>query len=251
MRYFIYFSFNGKLYHGWQKQKNSITIQQKIEESLSVLLKDKIEVIGAGRTDTGVHAKEMVAHFDFNKNFENSKNFIFKLNQFLSNDISVKSLKSVKKNAHARFDAISRTYEYHISKEKDVFLNEYSYYLNYSLNNIKINEAIKIIINNNDFKCFTKSKTDVTNYLCNIIDSKWIEFDKKYVFEITANRFLRNMVRSIVGTMIEIGDGKIKFDKIKDIILSKDRSNAGYSVPAIGLSLINVEYSKEILDGGN
>ena len=114
-------------------------------------------------------------------------------------------MEHVKNNAHARFDAISRTYEYHISKEKDVFLNEYSYYLNYSLNNIKINEAIKIILNNNDFKCFTKSKTDVTNYLCNILDSKWIEYDKKYVFEITANRFLRNMVRSIVGTLIDVG----------------------------------------------
>jgi len=246
MRYFIYFSFNGKLYHGWQKQKNSITIQQKIEESLSVLLKDKIEVIGAGRTDTGVHAKEMVAHFDFNKNFENSKNFIFKLNQFLSNDISVKSLKCVKKNAHARFDAISRTYEYHISKEKDVFSNEYSYYLNYSLNNIKINEAIKIIINNKDFKCFTKSKTDVTNYLCNILDSKWIEFDKKYVFEITANRFLRNMVRSIVGTLIDVGLEKKSINNFKKIIMSKDRSMAGYSVPAKGLFLKKINYPKEI-----
>ena len=246
MRYFIYFSFNGKLYHGWQKQKNSITIQQKIEESLSVLLKDKIEVIGAGRTDAGVHAKEMVAHFDVNKNFKNSKNFIFKLNQFLSNDISIKSLKSVKNNAHARFDAISRTYEYHISKEKDVFLNEYSYYLNYSLNSIKINEAINIIINNKDFKCFTKSKTDVTNYLCNILDSKWIEDNKKYVFEITANRFLRNMVRSIVGTLIDVGLEKKSINNFKKIIRSKDRSMAGYSVPAKGLFLKRINYPKEI-----
>ena len=246
MRYFIYFSFNGKLYHGWQKQKNSITIQEKIEESLSVLLKDKIEVIGAGRTDTGVHAKEMVAHFDVDKNFKNSKNFIFKLNQFLSNDISVKSLKSVKKNAHARFDAISRTYEYHISKEKDVFSNEYSYYLNYSLNHFKINEAIKIIINNKDFKCFTKSKTDVTNYLCNILDCRWIEYDKKYVFEITANRFLRNMVRSIVGTLIDVGLKKKSINNFKKIIMSKDRSMAGYSVPAKGLFLKRINYPKDI-----
>ena len=246
MRYFIYFSFNGKLYHGWQKQKNSITIQEKIEESLSVLLKDKIEVIGAGRTDAGVHAKEMVAHFDVNKNFKNSKNFIFKLNQFLSNDISIKSLKSVKNNAHARFDAISRTYEYHISKEKDVFLNEYSYYLNYSLNSIKINEAINIIINNKDFKSFTKSKTDVTNYLCNILDSKWIEDNKKYVFEITANRFLRNMVRSIVGTLIDVGLEKKSINNFKKIIMSKDRSMAGYSVPAKGLFLKRINYPKEI-----
>jgi len=246
VRYFIYFSFNGKLYHGWQKQKNSITIQQKIEESLSVLLKDKIEVIGAGRTDAGVHAKEMVAHFDVNKNFENSKNFIFKLNQFLSNDISIKSLKSVKNNAHARFDAISRTYEYHISREKDVFLNEYSYYLNYSLNSIKINEAINIIINNKDFKCFTKSKTDVTNYLCNILDSKWIEDNKKYIFEITANRFLRNMVRSIVGTLIDVGLEKKSINNFKKIIKSKDRSMAGYSVPAKGLFLKRINYPKEI-----
>ena len=170
MRYFIYFSFNGKHYHGWQKQKNSLTVQEKIEESLSVLLKDKILVTGAGRTDAGVHAKQMVAHFDFNEHFENSNKLVFKLNQFLSNDISVKSLKSVKNNAHERFDAISRTYEYHISRDKDVFSEEYSYHLNYSLNKKKINEAIKIIINNKNFKCFTKSKTNVTNYICNIID---------------------------------------------------------------------------------
>ena len=246
MRYFIYFSFNGKFYHGWQKQKNSITVQQKIEESLSVLLKEKIKVIGAGRTDAGVHAKQMVAHFDINEYFENSNKFIFKLNKFLSNDISVKSLKSVKNNAHARFDAISRTYEYHICKEKDVFLDEYSYYINHPFNNEKINEAIKIIINNKDFKCFTKSKTDVSNYLCNILDSKLMEFDKKYIFEITANRFLRNMVRSIVGTLIDVGLEKISLDNFIEIINSKDRSMAGYSVPAKGLFLTKISYPEEI-----
>ena len=246
MRYFIYFSFNGKFYHGWQKQKNSITVQQKIEESLSVLLKEKIKVIGAGRTDAGVHAKQMVAHFDINEYFENSNKFIFKLNKFLSNDISVKSLKSVKNNAHARFDAISRTYEYHICKEKDVFLDEYSYYINHPFNNEKINEAIKIIINNKDFKCFTKSKTDVSNYLCNILDSKLMEFDKKYIFEITANRFLRNMVRSIVGTLIDVGLEKTSLNDFIEIIKSKDRSMAGYSVPAKGLFLTKISYPEEI-----
>tara|TARA_Y100000746_G_C15411775_1_gene410647 strand:- start:475 stop:1221 length:747 start_codon:yes stop_codon:yes gene_type:complete len=246
VRYFIYFSFNGKFYHGWQKQKNSITVQQKIEESLSVLLKDKIKVTGAGRTDAGVHAKQMVAHFDINECFENSNKFIFKLNKFLSNDISVKSLKFVKNNAHARFDAISRTYEYHICKEKDVFLDEYSYYINHPLNNKKINEAIKIIINNKDFKCFTKSKTDVSNYLCNILDFKLLEFDKKYIFEITANRFLRNMVRSIVGTLIDVGLEKTSLDNFIEIINSKDRSMAGYSVPAKGLFLTKISYPEEI-----
>ena len=246
MRYFIYFSFNGKHYHGWQKQKNSLTVQEKIEESLSVLLKDKILVTGAGRTDAGVHAKQMVAHFDFNEHFENSNKLVFKLNQFLSNDISVKSLKSVKNNAHARFDAISRTYEYHISRDKDVFSEEYSYHLNYSLNKKKINEAIKIIINNKDFKCFTKSKTDGTSYLCNVLDSKWIDFDKKYIFEITANRFLRNMVRSIVGTLIDVGLGKKSINDFNEIINSQDRSMAGYSVPAKGLFLTKINYPKEI-----
>ena len=246
MRYFIYFSFNGKHYHGWQKQKNSLTVQEKIEESLSVLLKDKILVTGAGRTDAGVHAKQMVAHFDFNEHFENSNKLVFKLNQFLSNDISVKSLKSVKNNAHARFDAISRTYEYHISRDKDVFSEEYSYHLNYSLNKKKINEAIKIIINNKNFKCFSKSKTNVTNYICNIIDSKWMEFDKKYVFKITANRFLRNMVRSIVGTLIDVGLEKTSIDDFIEIIMSKNRSMAGYSVPAKGLFLTKISYPEEI-----
>tara|TARA_X000001036_G_C20614354_1_gene780316 strand:+ start:107 stop:898 length:792 start_codon:yes stop_codon:yes gene_type:complete len=246
VRYFIYFSYNGKSYHGWQKQKNSVTVQEKIEESLSVLLKDKIEVFGAGRTDAGVHAKQMVAHFDVDKCFENPNKLIFKLNQFLSNDISVKSLKSVKNNAHARFDAISRTYKYFINKEKDVFLNEYRYYINYSLNKEKINEAIKIIVNNKDFKCFTKSKTNVNNYICDIIDAKWIELDQEYVFKIKANRFLRNMVRSIVGTLINIGLEKTSINNFINIIKSKDRSMAGYSVPAKGLFLTKINYPKKI-----
>ena len=188
----------------------------------------------------------MVAHFDIDKCFENPNKLIFKLNQFLSNDISIKSIKSVKNNAHARFDAISRTYKYFINKEKDVFLNEYRYYINYSLNKEKINEAIKIIVNNKDFKCFTKSKTNVNNYICDIIDAKWIELDQEYVFKIKANRFLRNMVRSIVGTLINIGLEKTSINNFINIIKSKDRSMAGYSVPAKGLFLTKINYPKKI-----
>ena len=246
MRYFLFFSYNGKSYHGWQKQKKSITVQEKIEESLSILLKEKIEVVGAGRTDAGVHAKQMVAHLDVDEIIDNSKKLVFKLNQFLSNDISIKSIKSVKNNAHARFDAISRTYKYHINKEKDVFLDQYGYYINYSLNKKKIMEAIKIIVSNNDFKCFAKSKTDVTNYICDVLDAKWLESDQEYIFEITANRFLRNMVRSIVGTLIDIGSGKTSLKDFVEIIKSKDRSMAGYSVPARGLFLTKIDYPEKI-----
>ena len=246
MRYFLFFSYNGKSYHGWQKQKKSITVQEKIEESLSVLLKEKIEVVGAGRTDAGVHAKQMVAHFDVDEIIDNPKKLVFKLNQFLSNDISIKSIKSVKNNAHARFDAISRTYKYHINKEKDVFLDQYGYYINYSLNKKKIIEAIKIIVSNNDFKCFVKSKTDVTNYICDVLDAKWLESDQEYIFEITANRFLRNMVRSIVGTLIDIGSCKTSLNYFVEIIKIKDRSMAGYSVPARGLFLTKIDYPKKI-----
>ena len=246
MRYFLFFSYNGKSYHGWQKQINSITVQEKIEEALSILLKERIEVFGAGRTDAGVHAKQMVAHFDISKGVENLKKIIFNLNKFLPNDISVKSLKSVKNDAHARFDAISRTYKYQMNKEKDVFFDQYGYYINYSLNKKKIKEAIKIIKSNQDFKCFTKSKTDVKNYICDILDVKWIESEKEYIFEITANRFLRNMVRSIVGTLIDIGSGKISINHFIEIIKSKDRSMAGYSVPAKGLFLTKINYPENI-----
>lgn len=246
MRYFLFFSYNGKSYHGWQKQKKSVTIQQKVEESLSIALKQKIEVVGAGRTDSGVHAKQMVAHFDFDVKIENSKNLVYKLNQLLFNDISVKSIKLVKQDAHARYDAISRTYEYHITREKDVFLNELSYYINFSLKIEKISKAIEMLSSYNDFKSFSKSKTDVTNYICEIIDIKWLESDQGYVFIITANRFLRNMIRAIVGTLLDIGSGKTSLDDLVNIIESKNRSMAGYSVPAKGLFLAKINYPDKI-----
>ena len=249
MRFFIDISYDGTNYHGWQVQPNADTVQNQINNAFSTILNQKINVVGAGRTDTGVHAQQLIAHFDIQHNFDIQK-IKYKLNGFLKNDISINNIYVVKDDAHARFSALSRTYQYKISRSKDPFSNQ-SLLLKRNVNIESMNKACEFLIGENDYSAFAKLHSDNYTNNCNIFYAKWHEEKQQIFFIIKANRFLRNMVRSIVGTMIEIGDGKIKFDKIKDIILSKDRSNAGYSVPAIGLSLINVEYSKEILDGGN
>ena len=249
MRFFIDISYDGTNYHGWQVQPNADTVQNQINTALSTILNEKISVVGAGRTDTGVHAKQLIAHFDFNNSFDIKKTK-YKLNSFLNNDISINNIFHVNDDAHARFSAISRTYQYKISKTKDPFSSQ-SYLLKRNLDLESMNKACQFLIGENDYSAFAKLHSDNYTNNCNIFYANWTEDKKEILFTIKANRFLRNMVRSIVGTMIEIGDGKIKFDKIKDIILSKDRSNASYSAPAKGLSLINVEYAKEIIDAGN
>ena len=245
MRYFIELSYNGKAYHGWQNQPNAISVQQVLEEALSVLLQTKIEIVGAGRTDTGVHASQMFAHFDIDFEVDIS-NLIFKLNSYLPNDISISNMFKVKDDAHARFDAISRTYHYKISTTKNVFNNEFAYRLQLSLDIEKMNEASKILFLYNDFQCFSKSNTDVKTYNCRITESEWFKENDEIIFKITADRFLRNMVRAIVGTMINIGLGKVQVNDLHDIIESKNRSEAGYSVPAHGLYLTHISYPESI-----
>jgi tRNA pseudouridine38-40 synthase len=245
LRYFIELSYNGKAYHGWQNQPNAISVQEVLEESLSILLKEKIALVGAGRTDTGVHALQMFAHFDIlvKFSFEELK---YKLNSFLPKDIAIQDIFRVNDETHARFDAISRTYTYRISFQKNVFSFNDSYYFKQELDVNKMNEAAEILFNYKDFKCFSKSNTDVKTYNCNIMRAKWIFGADELVFTIKADRFLRNMVRAIVGTMINIGIGKIKIDHLHDIIKSKDRSKAGTSVPGYALYLNKIEYSKSI-----
>ncbi|WP_159799962.1 tRNA pseudouridine(38-40) synthase TruA [Flavobacterium sp. MK4S-17] len=240
MRYFIEFAYNGKNYHGWQSQPNSITVQETINKALSVLLRQQIDVVGAGRTDTGVHAARMYAHFDYPE-IDNDL-LVQKLNSFLPKDIVVYRFIPVDDEAHARFDATSRTYEYHIHTFKDAFIHEGSWYNFHHLDVDKMNEAAKILLQYKDFKCFSKTHTDVKTFNCDITEAYWEKNGNRLVFTITADRFLRNMVRAIVGTLVEIGTGKITVEDLHIIIKSRDRSRAGFSVPAHGLYLTKVIY---------
>ncbi len=245
MRYFIEIAFNGKKYHGWQIQPDMASVQQTLEEAISTLLRKKIDIVGAGRTDAGVHAKQLFAHFDFAEAIDINE-LSYKLNSFLPKDIVVKNIVPVKKDAHTRFDALSRTYEYHICLEKDPFATDFSYHLHHIPDVEKMNQAAKILLSYNDFQCFSKSKTDVKTYYCIITFAAWKLTDHKLVFTITADRFLRNMVRAIVGTLLNIGLGKLEVNDLHEIIKSKNRSRAGTSAPAGGLYLTRVEYPKEL-----
>ncbi|MDO4230127.1 MAG: tRNA pseudouridine(38-40) synthase TruA [Capnocytophaga sp.] len=244
MRYFIEFSYNGKNYHGWQSQPHSVSIQEVLEKSLSTLLRTPIEVVGAGRTDSGVHARQMFSHFDFSELIDNQ--LVYKLNAFLPKDIAIHNIHRVTDEAHARFDAIKRTYQYHISTQKDAFLYESSMYLNLSLDIVKMEEAACKLFNYTDFQCFSKSNTDVKTYNCKIYEAFWQRNGSQLIFTISADRFLRNMVRAIVGTLLDVGLGKISISDFEKIIESKNRSNAGASVPACGLFLTQIEYPEEI-----
>ena len=210
-----------------------------------MLLRSKIEVVGAGRTDAGVHAKDMFAHFDF-KEIENPSDLAHRLNNYLPSDIAVKSIVKVSNDAHARFDALERTYEYWIVQEKNPFQIETANYIWSSLDIDAMNKAASILMEYEDFECFSKSHTDVKTYLCKLKKAVWERKDGKLVFTITADRFLRNMVRAIVGTLLEVGLKKIAPEAIREIIKSKDRSRAGVSVPAKGLYLTKVLYPEKI-----
>lgn len=242
LRYFIELSYNGKAYHGWQIQPNAISVQEVLEHALSKLLQSKVSIMGAGRTDAGVHASQMFAHFDSDTTIED--NIVFKLNSFLPNDIAVHDVFQVIEDTHARFTALSRTYIYKIALQKNVFNYELSYALNNRLDVNSMNEACEILLTYKDFQCFSKVHTDVKTYHCNIMQAKWDNKEDQLVFTIKADRFLRNMVRAIVGTMVNIGLGKMKAEDLHGIIGSKDRGKAGFSVPAHGLYLTKIEYPK-------
>jgi tRNA pseudouridine38-40 synthase len=241
LRYFIELAYKGTNYHGWQIQPDAISVQETINKALSILLNSTIDIIGAGRTDTGVHAKKMFAHFDYENEID-SLQLTHKLNSFLPKDIVIFNIHKVSNESHARFDAIKRTYEYHIHTMKDAFDNDGSYQFNLPLNLDKMNEACNILFKHNDFQCFSKVNTDVRTFNCVIFDANWKRNENKLVFTISADRFLRNMVRAIVGTMISVGTDKINLSDFENIIESKDRSRAGFSVPAQGLYLTKIEY---------
>jgi len=245
-RYFIELSYDGSAYHGWQRQTNAISVQQVLEEALSRLARNSISLLGAGRTDTGVHALQMYAHFDVLQKIANTRELVFHLNGFLKDDISIKGIRQVQANANARFDATARHYEYHISTAKDPFHSQFHYYLKNKPDIDMMNEAAKTLLLHQDFECFSKTNTDVKTFLCKIKKAVWKQEGSSLIFYISSNRFLRNMVRSIVGTLLEVGYKKRKVEDMEELIKRKDRRQAGFSVPAHGLYLSRIDYPKNI-----
>lgn len=242
MRYFIHLAYNGTRFHGWQIQPNATSVQENLNKAFSVLLQTEINLMGAGRTDTGVHAREMYAHFDTDNSFDITT-LVHKLNSFLPKDIVIYDIIPVHDDAHSRFDATKRTYEYHIHQFKNPFIDELSWYFHQPLDIDLMNQASQLLFNYTDFECFSKVNTDVNTFDCTIFEAYWKRGkNDQLVFTISANRFLRNMVRSIVGTLINVGLHKITLDDFTKIIESKSREKAGFSVPAHGLYLTKIEY---------
>lgn len=244
MRYFIELSYDGSPFVGWQRQPNGDSVQSCLEDALSILFRKPLSIVGAGRTDAGVHAHQFFAHIDIDEHVD--KNLTFRINNLLPDEIAVRRIVPVIKDAHARFDALSRSYCYHMTTQKNPFLQKRSYQFAKSLNLDLMNQAAKILIDYEDFKCFSKSKTDVKTFMCDIQQAYWQQNGSELVFFIQSNRFLRNMVRAIVGTLIEVGLGKISISDFKEILESRNRSQAGYSVPAHGLYLDKISYPKYI-----
>ena len=243
MRYFIECAYRGTNYSGWQIQINALTVQEVIEKALSTLLKHKIDITGSSRTDTGVHAVQQVAHFEIEDEIMDCENLVYRINKLISFDISVQKIFKVADDYHSRFEAISRKYEYRISRKKNPFQRGLSYEFNGNLDIESMNEVSQILFKYIDYQCFSKIKTEVLTFNCTILEAQWKEEENdSLVFHIKANRFLRGMVRAIVGTLLEVGTGKISVSDFEQIILSKDRKKAGWSVPAEGLFLMEVNY---------
>ena len=247
MRYFVELSYNGTDYHGWQVQPNAITVQSVLDKALSILLKKPTTTMGAGRTDTGVHAAQMVAHFDTESSID-TDDLTYKLNSFLPKTIAVHNIKQVHADAHARFDATQRTYRYKISTFKDVFNFDNAYYYTNKLDVDLMNKASTILLEYSDFKCFSRAHSDVKTHICAISEAFWIKNEHELIFQISADRFLRNMVRAIVGTLLDVGNHKTALEDFHNIIQSKDRSKAGASAPAKGLYLTKIVYPDSIYD---
>jgi len=242
MRYFIQLSYKGTNYHGWQIQPNAISVQEVLMKAFSKILRKQIEIVGAGRTDTGVHASFFIAHFELEQEIQDVDNLIFSLNNVLPFDIAIQKIWRVADDLHARFSALSREYKYFVSTKKNPFSRESAYYFHRELNVGKMNQAANLLFNYTDFTSFSKLHTDVFTNNCKIFHAKWTQIDSELIFTIKADRFLRNMVRAIVGTLLNVGLEKISVSDFSDIIESKNRSKAGFSVPAQGLFLTNIEY---------
>lgn len=246
-RYFVQLSYLGTRYHGWQHQANSLTVQDVLDGALSQLLKAPISTIGAGRTDSGVHARRFVAHFDSPAtDLHTSQKIIYSLNHILPQDIVVEQITPVVADAHARFSATSRTYEYLISQQKNPFRLQQCWFYNTALNMDQMQAAARILLTYNDFTSFSKLGSDNRTNRCKIYEAQWRENDNLLIFRIKADRFLRNMVRAIVGTLVDVGRGRLSPSNFEAIIQAQDRSRAGTSAPAQGLFLTDVEYPNNI-----
>ena len=245
MRFFFEISYNGTHYHGWQSQTNAIGVQQVVEEIFEKLFRSKIEIVGSGRTDTGVHCIKQFFHADFERELDLAV-IQLKLNSFLPKSISINGIRKVKPDAHARYSAIERAYEYRITRVKNPFYQDYAYLFFKDLNIQTMNKAAALLVGEHDFQCFSKVNTDVNHFICNLKKAKWKNANDLLVFNIVANRFLRSMVRSIVGTLLDVGTGKTSLEEFQQIMKSKDRKKAGMNVPALGLYFLDVKYPKRI-----
>lgn len=242
-RFFIEISYDGTNFHGWQTQPNGITVQECLDKALSIFFRQEIVTLGCGRTDAGVHSTQFYVHFDLTNNDESvAQNSVSSINSLLPYTIAVKRIFKVEQNAHARFDAISRTYKYHLHFNKDPFKLNRSWLYKGDLNIDAMNEAAKMLLNFIDFSCFSKSNTQTFTNNCKITEAHFEKNENGLVFTIKADRFLRNMVRAVVGTLINVGKGNLSIEDLVTVIESKNRSNAGQSVPACGLFLVKVEY---------
>lgn len=241
-RYFIYFSYDGTNYHGWQIQPNGNSVQAELQKALSVILRKPMEVVGAGRTDAGVHARMMVAHFDVDEMIDCAQ-MTYRLNRMLPRDMAAIKIVPVTDDMHARFSAKSRTYHYYVHSMRDPFARAYSCELHWDLDFTKMNEAASHLLDAEDFGAFCKSHADVKTTLCNVTEAQWVQTSPStWYFTITANRFLRNMVRAVVGTLIEVGRNRISIEEFDTIVAGKKRTAAGESMPGNALFLENIEY---------
>ena len=247
-RYFMRIAYNGSSFNGWQIQPNGITVQEELEKALAILLRHPIGVTGCGRTDTGVHASDFYAHFNIleEEMILSCDQLQFKLNLILPKSIVIYDVFEVKPDVHARFSALSRTYRYQISFEKDPFGVGLAYYYHHQLDIVSMNKSAAILVGYNDFSCFSKTRTQVKTNICSITQAGWEQIGSMLVFTITADRFLRNMVRAIVGTMLDVGRDRISLNDFRKVIEGKNRSDAGFSVPPQGLFLSKVVYPASI-----
>jgi tRNA pseudouridine38-40 synthase len=245
LRYFFEISYKGTAYHGWQRQRNALSIQEVVENALSTIFQSDIAVTGSGRTDTGVHCEQQFFHVDLEQPIEEVA-LMRRLNAFLPGDISIGSIRKVRDDAHARFDAVKRKYTYRISRRKNPFLKDLCYHFYLPLDVDKMNLAASRLLLHDDFQSFSKVKTDTFTYLCDISLAEWTEENEMLVFYVSANRFLRGMVRALVGTLLDVGQGNISLETFDSIIASKDRKQAGRAAPPQGLFLTEVTYPKDI-----
>ena len=241
VRYFIHFAYDGTNYHGWQIQPDANSVQEELQKALSVLLRHDVEIVGAGRTDAGVHARQMVAHLEWDGQLD-CQQTAYRLGRMLPRDIAIYCMEPVADDMHARFSAVRRTYHYYLHTERDPFCRQYSCELHYDLDFEHMNEAGRILCTYEDFGAFCKSHSDVKTTLCKVSEAHWIQVDSTHwYFRISANRFLRNMVRAVVGTMIDVGRGRITLDDFRKIVEGKQRTQAGESMPAHALFLEEIE----------